>query len=151
MSGAPIKVVYQRQPGINELLAECLRPWKLVFLAIGLLLLVVGSFFYRAPDWDIPVSFVMAGFTYMFAGWSMHMIVGRRWRQWPLMIFITWWCVDGCYALYWTLVDPNALEIMREANWPASLSLFWMCGLVWYWNGSFRDLLDFLKEPRKWI
>lgn len=72
----------------------------------------------------------MAGFTYLFAGWSMRVLVERRWREWPLMLLATWWCIDGCYALYWSLVDPNALAMMREANWPASLSLYWMCGLL---------------------
>ena len=57
------------------------------------------------------------------------------------MLFLTWWCVDGCYALYWGLMNPQALDLMREANWPASLSLYWMCGLVWYWNGSLNDML----------
>lgn len=150
MNGAHKTTVTLLKEGYNALFTECLRPWKLVLLSIGLFLLILGSFAYKAPDWDIPVSFLMAGFTYMFAGWSMHMIVERRWRQWPLMIFITWWCVDGCYALYWSFVDPNALEIMREANWPASLSLFWMCGLVWYWNGSFRDLVNFVRARREW-
>jgi|JI6StandDraft_1071083.scaffolds.fasta_scaffold13850_4 uncharacterized membrane protein HdeD (DUF308 family) len=124
------------------LFKEYMRPWKLVTLTMGLLLLFVGSFVYQAPDWDISVSVIMAGFTYLFAGWSMHSIVERRWRDWPLMLALTWWCVDGCYALYWSFVDPNALAMMREANWPASLSLFWMCGLVWYWNGSLSELLQ---------
>jgi len=32
------------------------------------------------------------------------------------------------------------LELMRTANAPASLSLYWMCGLVWFWNGSLKEL-----------
>jgi hypothetical protein len=35
--------------------AELQRPWKLATLAIGIGLLVVGSFNYEAPDWDIPI------------------------------------------------------------------------------------------------
>jgi hypothetical protein len=90
----------------------------------------------------------MAGFAYLFAGWSMHALVERRWRDWPLMIFLTWWCVDGSYALYWSVVNPDALALMREANWPASLSLFWMCGLVWYWRGSLRELARRIRRRR---
>ena len=120
---------------------EYMRPWKLATFAVGLLLLVAGSFYYRAPDWDIPVSVIMATFTYLTAGWSMRVIVERRWRHWPMMLFFTWWCVDGCYALYWSFVDPEALAFMREANAPASLSLYLCCGLVWFWNGSLRALL----------
>lgn len=129
------------KPGLIAMIREeWWRPWKLVTLAIGLTLLIVGSHAIPAPDWDIPISFIMAGFTYLCAGWSMHVMVERRWRDWPLMIFLTWWCVDGCYAVYWGIVNPQALDFMRDANWPASLSLFWMCGLVWFWNGTLREL-----------
>ncbi len=60
----------------------------------------------------------------------MRVILERRWKVWPYMVLATWWCVDGCYALYWHFADPKALAFMREANWPASLSLYCMCGLV---------------------
>lgn len=50
------------------MLTEQRRPWKIATLMIGLSLLVLGSFYYQAPDWDIPVSFIMAGFTYLTAG-----------------------------------------------------------------------------------
>lgn len=134
---------------MNSLLTELLRPWKLCTLAIGLILLIWGSFYYTAPDWDISISFVMALFTYLSAGWSMHVLIERRWRDFPLMIFATWWAVDGCYALYWWLKDPAVLEYMRTANAPASLSLYWMCGLVWFWNGTLKELVTRLKQKRR--
>jgi hypothetical protein len=34
-------------------LAEYKRPWKLCTLALGVALLILGSFYYEAPDWDI--------------------------------------------------------------------------------------------------
>ena len=58
----------------SQIWCESRRPWKLVTLAIGIALLVAGSFLTPAPDWDIPVSFIMAAFTYLFAGWSMHVV-----------------------------------------------------------------------------
>jgi hypothetical protein len=131
---------------LKVVLAEYRRPWKIATFLIGLGLLIVGSFVLPAPDWDIPISIVMASFTYLTAGWSMHVMVERRWRDWPLMIILTWWCVDGCYALYWSFVDSQALDFMRDVNWPASLSLYWMCGLVWYWNGPISDLLKLLRQ-----
>ena len=121
-------------------LREYRRPWKLFTLAVGIGLLIAGSFIYEAPDWDITISLIMAGFSYLTASWSMHVMVERRWRQWPLMLFFTWWTVDGCYALYWVFVDPVALDIMRSANAPASLSLYWTCGLVWYHRGTLAEL-----------
>ena len=40
-------------------LREYLRPWKLATLAFGIALLIAGSFYYEAPDWDIPISLIM--------------------------------------------------------------------------------------------
>ena len=125
---------------------ELLRPWKLAALAVGIGLLVAGSFFYEAPDWDIPISFIMALMAYLTASWSMHVMVERIWRKWPWMLFWTWFTVDGCYWLYWHLKNPVALELMREANAPASLSLYWMCGLVWYYRGTLREMWADLRR-----
>lgn len=127
---------------------ELLRPWKLSTLAIGIALLVVGSFYYQAPDWDVPVSFLMAALSYLTASWSLHVIVERRWRQWPWMLFVTWFTVDGCYWLYWSWKNPVALELMRSANAPASLSLYWMCGLVWFYRGSLRSAVEAVRRRR---
>ena len=56
------------------------------------------------------------------------------------MLFWTWFTVDGCYWLYWHFKNPVVLELMREANAPASLSLYWMCGLVWYYRGTLSEM-----------
>ncbi len=118
---------------------EYLRPWKLFTLAIGIALLIVGSFYYEAPDWDIPISFIMAILAYLTAPWSMRVIVERRWRDWPLMLFLTWFTVDGCYWIYWHFKNPVALALMRDANFFASLSLYGMCGIVWLYRGTLRQ------------
>jgi len=125
---------------------EYLRPWKLFLLGIGISLLIIGAFYYKAPDWDITISFIMAIFAYLFAPWSMRVMVERKWHRFPLMLFFTWFTVDGCYWLYWRVVDPIALEMMREANFLASLSLYWICGLIWYYQGTVRQLLADLKS-----
>lgn len=118
---------------------EYRRPWKLFSLACGIALLVAGSFHYRAPDWDVPISLIMALLAYLTAPWSLRVLLERQWQRLPLMLFFTWFTVDGCYWLYWRQQDPAALEMMRDVNWPASLSLYGMCGLVWYFNGSLRE------------
>jgi hypothetical protein len=122
-------------------LHELTRLWKLATLAIGVALLIVGAFYYQAPDWDIGISLIMAALAYLTAPWSMRVMVQRQWRRWPLMLFLTWFGVDGCYWLYWSWKNPAALELMREADAPASLSLYWMCGLVWYYRGTFKEML----------
>lgn len=121
-------------------LAEYLRPWKLVTLALGIGLLIVGALTNQAPDWDIPISLIMASLAYLTAPWSLRVIVERRWKLWPAMLFATWFTVDGCYWLYWHFKNPVALELMREANFFASLALYGMCGVVWLYRGSLSEL-----------
>lgn len=126
-------------------LPEYLRPWKLATLFLGIVLLIVGSFVTPAPDWDIPISFIMAILAYLTAPWSLRVILERQWRVWPAMLFATWFTIDGSYALYWYFVDPYALALMRDVNFPASLTLYAMCGVVWLYRGSLSELLAELR------
>ncbi len=139
--------------GVAIEVREWRRPWKLATLAIGIALLIAGAFWYEAPDWDIPISFIMAILTYLTAPWSLRVLVERRWRRLPLMLFFTWFTVDGCYWLYWRTKDPVALEMMRDANFLASLTLYGICGVLWLYRGSLRELLrdgaSILSQGRK--
>jgi len=127
-------------------MTEYARPWKLVTLAIGIALLIVGSIYMPAPDWDIPISLIMAAFTYLTAPWSLRMFIERKWKNLPLALFFIWFTVDGCYWLYWSFVNPEALELMRSVNFPASLSLYLICGLIWLYNGSLKDLVAEVRQ-----
>lgn len=131
---------------IPKLIEEYKRPWKLFSLFAGLALLIIGSHYNQAPDWDIPISFIMAFFAYLTAPWSMRVVVERQWKNYPLMLFCTWFTVDGCYWLYWHFKNPQSLELMRDVNFPASLSLYGMCGLVWYYQGSLKEFLAAARE-----
>jgi uncharacterized membrane protein (UPF0136 family) len=91
-------------------LHELTRPWKLVTLAIGVALLIVGACYEQAPDWDIGISLIMAALAYLTAPWSMRVMVQRQWRRWPLMLLLTWFGVDGCYWLYWAWKNPAASQ-----------------------------------------
>jgi hypothetical protein len=122
---------------------EFFRPWKLTTFTIGLTLLIVGSFYYHAPDWDIPISIIMASLAYLTAPWSLRVIIERKWKHMPAMLFATWFTVDGCYWIYWQFKNPVVLDLMREANFPASLTLYGICGLVWLYRGSLRELFSF--------
>ena len=119
---------------------ELLRPWKLLSLACGVGLLIAGSYHYVAPDWDIPISLIMAVLAYLTAPWSLRVVLERRWRLLPLALLATWFTVDGCYWIYWHYRNPLALEWMRAANFPASLSLYGACALVWLYRGSLREM-----------
>ena len=121
---------------------EYLRPWKLFSFGCGIALLIAGSYLFPAPDWDIPVSFIMAALTYLAAPWSLRVLLERRWKSWPLALFWTWLSVDGCYWLYWHFRDPRALDWMRSANFPASLALYGICGAIWLYRGSLSELRE---------
>ena len=125
---------------------EWLRPWKLTTLAIGIAILIAGSFYYQAPDWDVPISFIMATLTYLTAPWSLRVILERRWKLFPLMLFATWFSVDGCYWIYWHFKNPDALNAMRSANFPASLSLYGLCGVLWLYRGSLKELATEIRQ-----
>lgn len=143
----PSSVLSQSGSPATTWLIEYRRPWKLITLAVGIALLVLGSLYYRAPDWDIPISLIMATLAYLTAPWSLRVVLERTWRLWPAMLFATWFTVDGCYAIYWHFKDPVALEMMRDVNFPASLSLYGMCGVVWLYRGSLRQLaLEILNQ-----
>lgn len=128
------------------MLSEYLRPWKISTLTLGIALLVIGSFYYSAPDWDIPISFIMAISAYLAAPWTVRVILERRWRFIPVALLATWFTVDGCYWIYWHFKDPIALEAMRSANFPASLTLYGLCGMVWLYRGSLRELVQEIRQ-----
>lgn len=132
-------------------LTEYARPWKLFTLAIGIALLILGSFYYQAPDWDIAISLIMATLAYLTAPWSLRVILERRWRYWPAMLFATWFTVDGCYWLYWHFKDPLALVLMRETNFFASLSLYGICGVIWLFRGSLRQFVAETSSLIHWL
>jgi len=125
---------------------EWLRPWKLATLAIGLALAIVGSFYLPAPDWDVGVSLVMGAVAYLTAPWCMRSLINRQWRRLPAVLFFVWFGVDGCYSIYWYLKNPVVLEMMREANFYASLPLYGIVGGIWWYQGSLRELASELRK-----
>ena len=140
-TGSPIDEVSLKSRTTGGL-AEYARPWKLVTLFLGIALLILGSFYYAVPHWDVPISLIMATLAYVAAPWSLRVIVERRWRLWPAMLFATWLTVDGSFWMYWRFKNPAILELMREANIPVSLAAYGICGVLWFYRGSLRELLS---------
>ena len=159
MAVVPRREVFRRSSDFHwKPLVDCSIPDRLQAAThldelrnkiLGITLLILGSFYYAAPDWDIPISFIMAIFTYITAPWSMRVLLERRWQLWPLVFFFTWFSVDGCYAIYWHFKNPVALEQMRKANFPASLALYGICGLIWLYRGSLKQIFDEIQDYLK--
>lgn len=103
--------------------------WKNITFAAGLAWLLWGALFFDYPDWDVPLSVLMAGSTYLTADWFVRVFKQRRYAMWPLAVFAAWWCVDGSYWLYWSLVNPTVM--IREGQWAMSLCLYLLCGFIW--------------------
>jgi hypothetical protein len=119
-------------------MTEYLRPWKLITLALGINTLIYGSYLEPSPDWDVGISVIMAVLAYLTAPWSLRVLLDRRWRMLPLALFWAWLTVDGVYWA-WNHALPDIGD-WRAANFPASLSLYGWCALIWLYNGSLAEL-----------
>lgn len=126
-------------------LIELARPWKLLSFAVGMGWLVFGALNYGISDWDIGISLLMGGLTYLSAPWSVGtMLAGVRYRSggWLLRIaialFVAWVVVDGVYVLYHTIMGN---EMFRIENFYASSALYFLGGTIWLYRGSLREFL----------
>jgi hypothetical protein len=124
---------------------ELRRPWKLATFGIGMLWLIYGALCYDICDWDVGISLVMGGFTYLFAPWSVRTIYNSlRFRPgaWPLRavaaLVPAMFSVDWVYWLYHSAAGNHML---RWENFKVSMALYFICGLVWSYRGSLMDLV----------
>src|SRR5512137_1352468 len=95
----------------RKYLLELRRPWKLATFVMGMLWLLYGAVCYGICDWDIGVSFIMGGLTYVFAPWSVITVydsIRSRPRFWPLRLLAAFipamLAVDWSYWLYHSAV-----------------------------------------------
>lgn len=127
---------------------ELLRPWKLSSFCVGLSLLLYGAIAYNIPDWDIGISVIMAGYTYISAPFFCKTVFatykGKTTIKNILMATIMFWfTVDGCYMLYHAAMHN---ETFRLENFLVSSLLYLICGMIWLYEGSLRDICQNLKE-----
>jgi hypothetical protein len=138
--------LFEQEQGRVEWTQEWKRPWKILSFSAGLGLMIVGALYYRIMDWDIPVSCIMCFLTYFTAPWCLHVILEKRWRLFPIMILLAWFTVDGSYSLYWYFRNPAALAAMRWENVKASMPLYFLCGGIWYYPGSLKQLMGEIRS-----
>jgi hypothetical protein len=86
-------------------LAELSRPWKLANLGLGMAWLLYGALNYGISDWDVGISLLMGGLTYVCAHWSAVTLLGaarHRMRDWfgpaAMALFVALIVVDGVYV-----------------------------------------------------
>jgi hypothetical protein len=126
-------------------LRELYRPWKLLSFIIAMGLLLYGALNFDIADWDIGVTLIMGGLTYLMAPWSVHIILSAiRYRPhlWYLQIIAALaaglFVVDWVYMLYHSLMEN---QTYRDANFNASAPLFFLAGTVGLFRGSLVELI----------
>jgi hypothetical protein len=127
-------------------LRELIRPWKLVSFAIGMTWLLYGALNYGIADWDVGISLLMGGLTYLSAPWSVRTLLSacrHRPPYWVLKIGIAvlaaWIVVDGVYVLYHTALGN---PMFRAENFYASSALYFLAGSIWLYRGSVREFVS---------
>ncbi len=129
----------------RDYMAELARPWKLFSFAIGMGWLFFGALNYGISDWDVGISLIMGGLTYLSAPWSVRTILNAvryRVKKWMFRIgialFVAWFVVDGVYYLYHSVMGNL---MFREENFYASSALYFLAGSIWLYRGSVREFI----------
>ncbi|MBT2116782.1 hypothetical protein KK141_05790 [Dyella sp. LX-66] len=130
--------------------AELMRPWKLLSLLLGLVLLTAGARWYRFDDWDIGISLIMGVSTYLLASPSIRLLLSARYGDSKSRIaaivaalLAGYLVADGEYVLYNTLMQHR---MARWENFMVSFPTFFLMGFIWLYKGT---VLDFLEEIRR--
>ena len=136
-------------------LAELIRPWKLLSLALGMAWLLFGGLNYSISDWDVGISVLMGCLTYVCAPWSVATILAAvryRSRVWlypsVMALAAAWFVVDGAYVCYHTLLGN---QMLRVENFFVSSALYFLAGSIWLYPGTLhefvRNLRDLFRGP----
>ena len=131
---------------VQQYFSELVRPWKLLSFGVGMAWLLYGAHSYGISDWDVGISLIMGGLTYLCAPWSVRVTLHclryrpRFWGLWILAaLFVAWIVVDGVYVLYHTAIGN---QMLRLENFYASSALYFLAGAIWLYSGTLRDFLS---------
>ena len=129
--------------------AEMARPWKLSSFMIGMAWLLHGALNYGISDWDIGISILMGGFTYVCAPWSVSVILvcvrdrPRFWLLWIMAaLLVALAVVDWLYVAYHTAMGN---QMFRLENFYASSAFYFLAGAIWLYRGSFQEFVANLR------
>jgi len=133
----------------QQYLLELKRPWKVASFIAGMAWLIYGAINYHIPDWDIGISLIMGGLTYLCAPWSVRVIATcirhrpKNWILWILIsLFIAWFVIDGVYVAYHNIMGNR---MFRLDNFFTSSAMYYQAGFIWLYRGSLRE---FFKNTR---
>ena len=131
-------------------LLELARPWKLFSFACAMGWLLFGALNFGIQDWDVGVTLIMGGLTYLLAPWSVYIILSAiRYRpaHWYLHVAAAFiaalFVVDWVYMLYHHMVGN---QTYRGANFNASMPLYFLAGTVWLYRGSLKEFTFNIKN-----
>lgn len=134
---------------LRQYITELCRPWKLFSFGVGMSWLLYGAYNYGISDWDIGISLIMGGLTYLCAPWSVRIILyhlqyrPRFWVLWIISaVWVAWFVVDGVYVFYHTAMGN---QMLRIENFYASSALYFLAGMIWLYSGSLRDLISNIR------
>jgi hypothetical protein len=127
----------------NEKMTEYLRPWKLATLAVGIAILLIVGHIEQLDDWTPGVSVIMALAAYLTAPWAVRVFIERRWGMMPFAFLTGWFSVEVLYAFFqFHRVPPAVFAALVNANRLPSTCLYLLCGFIWLYRGSFKDLVS---------
>jgi hypothetical protein len=134
---------------MKNYLIEIMRPWKLITFLIGLALLIYGAITLNFPDWDVPISIIMTFLTYLTAPMVVNVLISslRRENKYPIIysflaLIIAFFVIDSSYVIYNSFF--NHLYFRRE-NFIVSTCLYFMCGFLWRYNGTMKELFNLVS------
>ncbi len=120
---------------------EYLRPWKLASFGAGLALLIAGSRYFKASDWDIGISLIMGTLTYITAPWVLRVVKTMQWKLFPAAILAYWFTVDTSYTVYNACLGHPVGIDLRRANFFASSLMYLLCGWLWLPRTNLKGFL----------
>lgn len=126
-------------------MTEYLRPWKLVTLALGIAILLIGGHIEQLADWTPAVSVSMALATYLTAPWAVRVFIERRWALMPVAFIAGWFSVDVVYTFWQFARRAPDIAALVEANRLPSACLYLLCGFLWLYRGSLSALWASLR------
>jgi hypothetical protein len=120
--------------------------FKNVTFVIGLSWLILGAMTYGIKDWDIGVSLVMAGFTYLTGEWVINSLLSKKPLKVIGAILTTFIGVQGVYVFYWSVIGKP--ENMVEGQWLPSLCMYLMISIAWWAYPMLQEVLGKLLSKK---